>query len=163
MSSMSDLETRSSGIDVKAAHRRCKPVNSHSAHMQKRRMGTWGNAISCRSTGVYHARFTDENISMGNEDLLAVLLGIAFGAIVFYLIGYHTGRLHGYNNGLERGTSLSSPVQHLKGMSDGYLMALQHTPAQRNEYMNNVLLRSGAMTAAEIEADRRRRFHMQLE
>lgn len=100
---------------------------------------------------------------MGNEELLAVALGIVIGAIIFYVIGYQSGRLHGYSNGLERGTKLASPVQHLKGMSDGYVMALQHTAAQRNEYMNNVLLRSGAMTAAEIEAERRRRFHMQLE
>lgn len=100
---------------------------------------------------------------MSSEQMLITILTVLIGAIVVYIIGYQAGRMHGYQNGLAKGTKLSSPVEHLKGMSDGYVMALQHTPAQRNEYMNNVLLKSGAMTQGEIEAERRRRFHMQLE
>lgn len=100
---------------------------------------------------------------MSTEQMLITILAVVIGAIVVYFIGYHTGRMHGYQGGLAKGTGLSSTVQHLKGMSDGYVMALQHTAAQRNEYMNNVLLKSGAMSAAEIEAERRRRFRMRIE
>jgi hypothetical protein len=42
-------------------------------------------------------------------------------------------------------------------------MALQHTPAQRNEYMNNVLLKIDAMTPAQIEQQRQQRFRIQME
>ncbi|HEY0845885.1 MAG TPA: hypothetical protein VGE12_10995 [Noviherbaspirillum sp.] len=100
---------------------------------------------------------------MSSEQMLMTILAVVVGAIIVYFIGYHTGRLHGYQSGFEKGVGRSSPVQHLKGMSDGYVMALQHTPAQRSEFMNNVLLKSGAMTAAEIEANRKRRFRMQVE
>lgn len=100
---------------------------------------------------------------MSSEQIAMTILAVVISAIVVYIIGYQTGRMHGYQSGFAKGARQSSPVEHLKGMSDGYVMALQHTPAQRNEYMNNVLLRSGAMTKAEIEAERRRRFHMQLE
>lgn len=104
-----------------------------------------------------------ENISMSNEHLLLTVLVIVVGAIIIYGLGYFSGRLHGYRQGLDKGEKLSGQVQHLKGMSDGYVMALQHTPAQRNEYMNNVLLKIGAMTPAEIETERQRRFRAQVE
>ncbi len=94
---------------------------------------------------------------MSNENLFMVLLGIGAVGAVIYWIAYQTGRLHGYRHGLEKGTTLTSRVQHLQGMSDGYVMALQHTPGQRNEYMNNVLLRTGSITPAANEADRQRR------
>lgn len=100
---------------------------------------------------------------MSSEQLLTTLLAVVIGAIVVYVMGYYSGRLIGYRQGLDKGNKLSGRVHHLKGMTDGYVMALQHTPAQRNEYMNNVLIKTGAMTPAEIEAERQRRFRMQME
>lgn len=100
---------------------------------------------------------------MSNEQLLATFLAIAIGAIVVYWIAYQTGRLHGYHRGLEKGTKLASHAQHQKGMTDGYVMALLHTPGQRTEYRNNVLLKTGAITPGDIEADRRRRFQLKME
>ncbi len=98
---------------------------------------------------------------MSNEYILTTLLVIAIVAVVMYGIAYQTGRMHGYSAGLDQGTQLSSRVEHLKGMSDGYVLALQHTSIQRTEYLNNVLLRTGAVTAADIEAERQRRFQLQ--
>ena len=103
------------------------------------------------------------NISMDNANILAVVLGIVIGAMAVYGFGYFSGRQYGFRQGLAKGEKLSGRVQHLKGMTDGYVMALQHTPAQRNEYMNNVLLKIGAMTPADIEAERQRRFRVQVE
>ena len=104
-----------------------------------------------------------ENISMNNVQLLCAIAAIVLGAILMYGIGYVSGRLYGYRQGLVKGEKLSGQVQHLKGMTDGYVMALQHTPGQRNEYMNNVLLKIGALTPAEIEAERQRRFRVRAE
>lgn len=98
---------------------------------------------------------------MSSEHILAAILGIAIVGGVIYWIAYQTGRLHGYHSGLEKGAKLTSQVQHLRGMTDGYVMAMQHTPGQRAEYMNNVLLKVGAITPADIEADRRRRLQLQ--
>ena len=104
-----------------------------------------------------------ENIAMSFEQVLMTLFVVVIGAVAIYGIGYFSGRLHGYRDGLTNGEKSSGQVQHLKGMTDGYVMALQHTPAQRNEYMNNVLLKIGAVTPAEIEAERQRRFRVQME
>jgi hypothetical protein len=103
-----------------------------------------------------------ENISMSNADIFAAVFVVLIGAIAVYALGYFGGRQHGYRQGLAKGEKLNGQVQHLKGMTDGYVMALQHTPAQRNEYMNNVLLKIGAMTPAEIEARRQSRFRAQM-
>lgn len=103
-----------------------------------------------------------ENILMSNADILATIFVVLIGAIAIYALGYFGGRQYGYRHGLAKGEKLSGQVQHLKGMTDGYVMALQHTPAQRNEYMNNVLLKIGAVTPAEIEARRQRRFRAQV-
>ena len=100
---------------------------------------------------------------MDTAQIFTTAIVIVIGAIVLYGLGYASGRLIGYRQGLEQGKLLSGRVQHLKGMTDGYVMALQHTPAQRNEYMNNVLLQTGAMTPAQIETERRLRFQMQME
>lgn len=100
---------------------------------------------------------------MSSEQVLTTIFVVVTGAIIVYLIGYHSGRLYGYRQGLDKGAKSSGQVHHLKGMTDGYVMALQHTPAQRNEYMNNVLIKTGVMTHAEIEAERQRRFRMQME
>ena len=100
---------------------------------------------------------------MNNVQILCAIAAIVIGAILMYGIGYVSGRLHGYRQGLVKGEKLSGQVQHLKGMTDGYVMALQHTPGQRNEYMNNVLLKIGALTPAEIEAERQRRFRVRAE
>jgi hypothetical protein len=110
---------------------------------------------------VYHARFSGENVSMSYENLFVILFGIGVAGTIIYWLAYQTGRLHGYRHGLEKGTTLTSRVQHLKGMSDGYVMAIQHTPGQRNEYMNNVLLKMGSITQADVEADRQRRRQLQ--
>lgn len=104
-----------------------------------------------------------KNIAMDTAQAFTIALVIVVGALLVYGLGYYSGRLFGYRQGLGKGKLLSGQVQHLKGMTDGYVMALQHTPAQRNEYMNNVLVRTGAMTPAEIEAERQRRFRMQME
>jgi hypothetical protein len=106
---------------------------------------------------VYHARFYRHKFYMSNEQILVVLLGVAICGAVIYWVAYQFGRLHGYNLGLENGAQSTSKVQHIKGMTDGYVMAIQHTPEQRAEYMNNVLVRVGAITPADVEADRRRR------
>lgn len=103
-----------------------------------------------------------KNIAMDTAQAFTIALAILAGALVVYGLGYFSGQLFGYRNGLDKGKLLAGQVQHLKGMTDGYVMALQHTPAQRNEYMNNVLVRTGAMTPAEIEAERQRRFRMQM-
>lgn len=100
---------------------------------------------------------------MTNETIFALFIGVLIGGAAICWMAYQVGRLHGYYYGLKKGEKSTSQVQHLKGMSDGYVMALQHTPEQRNEYMNNVLLRVGAITPAEIEADRQRRLRLQTE
>ncbi|MFC7516006.1 hypothetical protein ACFQUU_13405 [Herbaspirillum sp. GCM10030257] len=100
---------------------------------------------------------------MSSDQLLTTVFVIIISAILVYVAGYYSGRLQGYRQGLDKGETQSGKVQHLKGMTDGYVMALQHTPAQRNEYMNNVLLKIGASTPEAIEAERRRRFQMQME
>lgn len=100
---------------------------------------------------------------MGNETVLATLLAAVIASLIIGWIAYQLGRLHGYHYGLQKAEKSTSQVQHLRGMTDGYVMAIQHTPEQRNEYMNNVLLRVGAVTHAEIEADRRRRLQLQTE
>lgn len=104
-----------------------------------------------------------ENIPMDTAQIFSIALAIVAGAILVYGMGYYSGKLFGYRQGLNKGTRLSGQVQHLKGMTDGYVMALQHTPEQRNEYMNNVLLQTGAMTSAGIEAERQRRFRIRME
>jgi hypothetical protein len=96
---------------------------------------------------------------MDNTQLLAIILAIV---IVVYAVGYFSGRLLGYRQGLDQGKKSLGQVEHLKGMTDGYVMALQHTPSQRNEYMNNVLVKIGAMTPSDIEAQRQLRFRMQM-
>lgn len=98
---------------------------------------------------------------MSNEHLIAILLAVAIGGAILYWIAYQFGRMHGYHHGLEKGAKGTAQVQHLKGMTDGYVMAIQHTPEQRAEYMNNVLVRTGAITPADVEADRRRRLQLQ--
>lgn len=103
-----------------------------------------------------------ENIFMGNADIMAAVFVVFIGAIAIYALGYFGGRQYGYRQGLANGEKLSGQVQHLRGVTDGYVLALQHTPAQRNEYMNNVLLKIGAITPAEIEARRQRRFRAQM-
>lgn len=103
-----------------------------------------------------------ENILMSNASILATVFVILIGALAIYALGYFGGRQYGYRQGLAKGEKLSGQVQHLKGVTDGYVMALQHTPDQRNEYMNNVLLKIGAMTPAEIEVRRQRRFRAQM-
>lgn len=100
---------------------------------------------------------------MSYDQLLTTVFVIIISAILVYLAGYYSGRLHGYRQGLGKGETQSGKVQHLKGMTDGYVMALQHTPAQRNEYINNVLLKIGAATPDAIDAERRRRFQMHME
>ena len=98
---------------------------------------------------------------MSNDHIIAILLAVAIGGAILYWIAYQFGRMHGYHHGLEKGAKSTSQVQHLKGMTDGYVMAIQHTPEQRAEYMNNVLVRTGAITPADVEADRRRRLQLQ--
>ncbi len=105
--------------------------------------------------------FLPTEIFMSNELVFAILLAVAIGGAAIYWIAYQFGRLHGYHLGLEHGAKSTSQVQHLKGMTDGYVMSLQHTPEQRNEYMNNVLVRVGAITPADVEADRQRRLQLQ--
>lgn len=100
---------------------------------------------------------------MSSDQLLTTVFVIIISAILVYVAGYYSGRLHGYRQGLDKAETQSGKVQHLKGMTDGYVMALQHTPAQRNEYINNVLLKIGATTPDAIEAERRRRFQVQME
>ena len=100
---------------------------------------------------------------MSSTQLVIALLAVGLGAIVIYWIAYQTGRLHGYENGMKKGLRLNAQVEHLKGMSDGYVMAMQHTPGQRSEFMHNVLLRTGAITEVDIEADRQRRLRLQIE
>jgi hypothetical protein len=94
---------------------------------------------------------------------LQILMIVVIFTLVAYGVGYLSGRLHGYHQGLDKGNASSGKVNHLKGMTDGYVMALQHTPAQRNEYMNNVLLKINAMTPAQIEQQRQQRFRIQIE
>lgn len=98
---------------------------------------------------------------MSNQLVFAILLAAAIGGTIIYWIAYQFGRLHGYHQGLEQGAKSTSQVQLLRGMTDGYVMSIQHTPEQRAEYMNNVLVRAGAITPADVEADRRRRLQLQ--
>jgi len=100
---------------------------------------------------------------MDTAQAFTVALVILVGAILVFGMGYFGGRLLGYRLGLEKGKTLSGRVEHLKGMSDGYVMSLHHTPAQRDEYMNNVLLRTGAITAQQLQDERQRRFRMRME
>jgi hypothetical protein len=100
---------------------------------------------------------------MSNVDILASILAVLLAGAIVYWIAYQFGRLHGYHLGLQNGAKATSQVQHLRGMTDGYVMAMQHTPAQRAEYMNNVLLKIGAVTPAEVEADRQRRLELQAQ
>lgn len=107
--------------------------------------------------------FPPANNVMSPDHLLALLLIVAVCVIAVFCAGYFSGRMNGYQRGFDKAKKLSGQVQHLQGMSDGYVMALQHTPAQRNEYMNNVLVKTGVLTPADIEAERQRRFRMQME
>lgn len=116
-----------------------------------------------RAVRVYHSPFPQENISMSNDIVLALLFVILGGGALVYWLAYQSGRMVGYRHGLEKGTRLGTQSQHLKGMNDGYVMALQHTPGQRHEFMNNVLLKTGAMTREDIEAERRLRFKLQMD
>ncbi|WP_194722246.1 hypothetical protein [Noviherbaspirillum malthae] len=100
---------------------------------------------------------------MSNDIVLALLFVIGGGGALLYWAAYQSGRMIGYRHGLEKGTKLGTQAQHLKGVNDGYVMALQHTPGQRHEFMNNVLLKTGAMSKEEIEAERRLRFKLQME
>jgi hypothetical protein len=105
--------------------------------------------------------FAGENFLMSNDYLSALFLGAVLGGAIAYWIAYRIGRLHGYHFGLEKGAESAAKVQHLRGMTDGYVMSIQHTPEQRAEYMNNVLLKVGAITPADVEADRRRRLELE--
>lgn len=98
---------------------------------------------------------------MRNEQVFFAFLGVVMGGALIYWIAYQFGRLHGYRHGLEKGAQSTSQVQHIRGMTDGYVMAIQHTPEQRSEYLNNVLVKMGAITPADVEADRRRRLQLQ--
>ncbi|WP_151633651.1 hypothetical protein [Noviherbaspirillum aerium] len=112
---------------------------------------------------VYHSPFPQENISMSNDIVLALLFVIGVGGGLLYWLAFQSGRMIGYRHGLEKGTKLNGQTQHLKGMNDGYVMALQHTPGQRHEFMNNVLIKTGAMSREELEAERRLRFRLKTE
>ena len=96
---------------------------------------------------------------MDNGNIPMALFGLFFAGMVLCWFAYQAGRVRGYHHGLEKGTQLVSKVQHLKGVKEGYAMAVRHTPGQRNEYMSNVLLKSGMVTAADIEAERGRHLH----
>ena len=98
---------------------------------------------------------------MSNRYALVAVLAVVIGGAVIYWIAYQFGCLHGYRHGLEKGAQNTSQVQHFRGMNDGYVMAIQHTSEQRTEYMNNVLLKTGAITPADVEGDRRRRLQLQ--
>lgn len=98
---------------------------------------------------------------MNIDQFLIAFFGIVIGGAAVSWMAYQFGRLRGYHHGLQKGEQSTSQVQHLRGMTDGYVMAIQHTPEQRAEYMNNVLLRTGAITPADVEADRRRRRQLQ--
>lgn len=94
---------------------------------------------------------------MHYQDIFAAVVVIVIGCACLAWIVFQAGRLNGYRCGVEDGARRAVKAQHLRGMTDGYVMALQHTPGQRAEYMNNVLLKIGALSEADIEADRRRR------
>jgi hypothetical protein len=100
---------------------------------------------------------------MHPEDIFAAVAVITIGSIFISWVVFQAGRLNGYRSGVEDGAKRALQAQHLRGMTDGYVMALQHTPGQRAEYMNNVLLRMGAISEADIEADRQRRMARQAE
>jgi len=100
---------------------------------------------------------------MSYDQIITTVFVIVISAILIYVAGYVSGRLYGYRQGMEQAKKHSGQMHHLQGMTDGYVMALQHTPAQRDEYMNNVLLKIGATTPADIEAQRQRRFRIQME
>jgi hypothetical protein len=107
--------------------------------------------------------FADREFFMSNEYVLTALLFAILGGALVYWVAYQFGRMHGYHLGLEHGAKNTTQVQHIKGMTDGYMMAIQHTPEQRAEYMNNVLVRVGALTPADVEADRQRRLQLQAQ
>lgn len=100
---------------------------------------------------------------MSYELVLILLSVLAIATMVLGWLAFQAGRLQGYRSGLEKGTQLSSRAHHIQGMNDGYVMALQHTPGQRSEYMRNVLLKTGALTKQDVEAERRLRFRLQME
>lgn len=91
------------------------------------------------------------------QDIFAAIAVIVIGAALMAWLVFQAGRLNGYRAGMEDGSNRKAKSQHLRAMADGYVMALQHTAAQRDEYLRNVLLRIGAVTEADIQADRRRR------
>ena len=94
---------------------------------------------------------------MHYQDIFAAVVVIVAGCAFMAWLVFQAGRLSGYRAGIEHGAGRASKTQHLRGMADGYAMALQHTPALRDEYLRNVLLKTGAVSEADIEADRRRR------
>lgn len=94
---------------------------------------------------------------MHYQDIFAAVVVIVAGCALMAWLVFQAGRLNGYRSGLEDGAGRSRKAQHMRGMADGYAMALQHTPAQRDEYMRNVLLKLGAITEVDIEADQQRR------
>ena len=94
---------------------------------------------------------------MHYQDIFAAVVVIAIGIVFMGWLAFQAGRLNGYRAGVEEARGRTLKSQHLRGMRDGYVMALQHTAQQRDEYLRNVLLQVGAVTEADIEADRRRR------
>lgn len=96
---------------------------------------------------------------MGDGNIPLALLGLLLCGMVLGWFAYQAGRLRGYRYGLEKGTQLVSNVQRLKGVKEGYAMAVRHTSGQRDEYMRNVLLKSGMVTADDVEAQRARHLH----
>ncbi|GIZ50232.1 hypothetical protein [Noviherbaspirillum aridicola] len=94
---------------------------------------------------------------MHYQDIFALVVLVFIASAFAAWLVFQAGRLNGFRAGLEEGAGRSRKAQHLRGMADGYAMALQHTPAQRDEYMRNVLLKLGTITEADMEADRARR------
>ncbi|HEY8606088.1 MAG TPA: hypothetical protein VIM12_03100 [Noviherbaspirillum sp.] len=91
---------------------------------------------------------------MHQNDIFAALVFITLASAVIAWIVFQAGRLNGYQNGVEEGLKRNAKMQHLRGMTDGYTMALRHTPGQRNEYVTNVLLKSAATSQSDTEAGR---------
>jgi hypothetical protein len=127
----------------------------HGAACRKANDFVPGKEVACN--------FPSEKLSMSYDNVGIILLALAIGTALICWLAFRAGRLHGYRAGLEKGTTLSSRLHHMQGLNDGYVMALQHTPGQRNEYMNNVLLRTGALSQQDIDTERRLRFRLQME
>lgn len=105
--------------------------------------------------------FFRRDLFMHYQDILALVFVIVFAGALFAWIIFQAGRLNGFRSGVEEGAKRASKTQHLRGMTDGYVMALQHTPGQRDEYMRNVLLKIGAVTEADVSKERERRLARQ--